>query len=579
VLIGSAQFDLPAAGLSYNGDAVEILGVGAVPPVLRQQTTSSSDAALTFSHGGAGRSTIRGLDFVVAQNTTGAAGPNGAVFASGAVDVIGVGVRAAPDATRALGVSLNDSATLRQSDILLGYLPDQSMGVLVGNSPGDASTVLDSAIHADTGVFAGGGASVIVERMQLTVSRQGLWAFDGSIAANNPVVRLEPQTVITNSAFTATAGSRDTSLDIRYATVTGGDANSVGMFVQSSATNSAGGSLLDSIVRNPGTSLYRAGPAGTPGANLGANYNAFNPSAAEANNTGTPGTYINLNARTEDPRFRDGTLRLRHDSPFIDAGHPAPLATPTDDFEGDGRVVDGNGDGTARGDLGAFEYQRVAPTVAAAAAPASAFAGDPITWSAGGSDEDGDPLTYTWSFDDGQSATGASVTHAFTPLGAHGGTVTVTDPTGLSATASASTTVEARPVTPSGGGGGGPAPDLLAPRFSIARRSLALSRRNRAAVRVSCDAAEPEPCAGNLSLASAARIAPNRKTLKLGSAKFAVRPGKSALVPVKVPRKSVAVARRLRKVKVKVTAAATDSAGNKRRITRTLTLVIGRTRR
>jgi len=96
-------------------------------------------------------------------------------------------------------------------------------------------------------------------------------------------------------------------------------------------------------------------------------------------------------------------------------------------------------------------------------------------------------------------------------------------------------------------------------------------------VRVVCAASEPENCAGNLTLASAARVAPKRKTLGLGRAKFKVAPGKTALVQVKVPRKSIAVARRLRKVKVKVTAIATDAAGNKRTVRRTLTLVIGRT--
>jgi hypothetical protein len=571
VLIGSAQFDLPAGSLSYSGDAVEILGVGAVPPVLRQPTTSSSDAALTFNHGGAGRSTIRGLDFVVAQNTTGAAGPNAAVFASGAVDIIGIGARAAPDATRALGVALSGSATLRQSDILFGYLADVSMGVLDVSDSSDATSVSDSAINADDGVFVSSGATLTVNRSQFTVSRTGLSAFDATINANNPVVRLEPQAVVTNSAFVATASSRNTSIDIRYATVTGGDGNSVGMFVQSSATNTASGSLLDSIVRNLGTTLYRAGPPGTPGASLAANYNAFHPSAIEGNNATTPGTYINLNARTEDPHFLGGGdpdgLRLRHNSPFIDGGHPAPLALPTDDFGGDGRVVDGNGDGTARGDLGAYEYQRVAPTVAAAAAPAAALPGEPITWSASGSDEDGDPLTYTWSFDDGQSASGASVTHAFTPIGAHGGTVTATDATGLTATASAGATVNPAPVTPGGGGGGGgaPAPDLLAPRFSIAGRSLTLSRKNVIAVRLTCDAAETEPCAGTLTLASARRVGKGRRksVLQLGRVPFSVTPGRTSTLKVKVSKRKAAQARALRRFQVKATAVAGDRAGNR----------------
>src|SRR5262249_34950221 len=55
-----------------------------------------------------------------------------------------------------------------------------------------------------------------------------------------------------------------------------------------------------------------------------------------------------------------------------------------------------------------------------------------------------------WTFDDGFSATGEAVSHAFTTAGQHTGTVTVTDPTGLKATSTATVTVISPAPAPNG---------------------------------------------------------------------------------------------------------------------------------
>ena len=56
-------------------------------------------------------------------------------------------------------------------------------------------------------------------------------------------------------------------------------------------------------------------------------------------------------------------LSLRADSPLVDAGDPAPLAPhePQEDALGDVRAVDGNGDGSARRDVGALERRPPLP--------------------------------------------------------------------------------------------------------------------------------------------------------------------------------------------------------------------------
>ncbi len=74
----------------------------------------------------------------------------------------------------------------------------------------------------------------------------------------------------------------------------------------------------------------------------------------------------NVNA---DPKFADstnGNLRLQSGSPCIDAGNnymdyyprvPGLQLLPDTDLDGNWRIVDGNGDGTARVDMGAYENQ------------------------------------------------------------------------------------------------------------------------------------------------------------------------------------------------------------------------------
>jgi PKD domain len=139
-----------------------------------------------------------------------------------------------------------------------------------------------------------------------------------------------------------------------------------------------------------------------------------------------------------------GDFHLTAGSPAIDAGDPAPLAAgeSTTDLDGAARLVAGHAGDGALGDVGAFEFVPHAPSVAAAVGPLTVPGGRPAGFTATGSDPSpGDAVSFRWAFDDGATATGAAVTHAFVRAGRHRATVTATDLDGFTAATSVFVTV------------------------------------------------------------------------------------------------------------------------------------------
>lgn len=158
----------------------------------------------------------------------------------------------------------------------------------------------------------------------------------------------------------------------------------------------------------------------------------------------------NLNLSGIEPGFVDppGDLMLLYDSPLVDSGDPGYDPFLGFDLWLRPRVIDGDGNGASVVDVGAQEYQHRTP-VAVASAPADGGVGQALTFDGSeSSDADDEPLTYSWSFDDGTEASGAGVQKAFSTPGPHTGTLTVTDPAGLSDEAAVTVAIAARPDGP-----------------------------------------------------------------------------------------------------------------------------------
>jgi hypothetical protein len=181
------------------------------------------------------------------------------------------------------------------------------------------------------------------------------------------------------------------------------------------------------------------------------NYSSWSPSQQEVDGTATI-TSGEGNLNGPGPRYVNiggGDFRLRGDSPFVDAGTPGDLGdeSRTDYLRGD-RLLDGDGDGTERRDIGAEEFD-----------PADDPEGDGDGDTGGGADDGG----------------GAAPPPVQPPVGPPG------DPQ----------------VFP-------PPPAALQP-LSVRRGNRRVDRRGRALLVIGCPAAAPGPCVGAVVLRAAGR--------------------------------------------------------------------------
>jgi len=341
ILLGAETYTAgTVAGYVYNapGSTVEIVGAGVGKTVLTGQTGVSSILALV---GGSG-SSVSDVTVRLPSDVG-----TGLVTASDARRVEIDEVAGAHFTGASRGVSLSMGATLEDSTVKLISPPT---GVFIEDGHVSRSTITAatgtairvnngsiqrSRLQGFTGVEAYAGTSSIVSSRIVGGENYGIWV--GSYAGVDRAI-----------------------VDAQNVTILGGGA---GKGAYATATSDPGWSaelhLTNSVIRGFSSSLGASAPStgeakvltsfsdyepASPGAATGANASI---SEANISNVGDAG-FVNA---------AGGDYHLLPGSPLIDAGDPA--TAPGLDLDGNPLVIDGNGDGSARRDIGAFEAPAV----------------------------------------------------------------------------------------------------------------------------------------------------------------------------------------------------------------------------
>jgi len=385
VAIGSGTFTSTAnTALVYNpaaaGNDVEIAGQG--PSTILSPTTT---IGYTFLLAGTGATSDSMHDLTVTIAPGSNSGTDGIVVTqSAAADIHDVTIAQGAANGSTIGVQLNQGSKLRKSTVslpLIGTNAFSTYGVISTSTAGAGIPVVsDSTITADIGASAGQGVAglerLLVERNRINASIGVTTAQSGDVAVRDTLIKLLADTA--NPTFSSVglypdiflSGNTTATIDAKNVTIVGGSSpNDIGVW---SIASSSGGPIVDaslssSIITDVETSLKRTGAEGV--ATLEIEYSAFDPATISSTNPPPGGSGIltqgpgNVNVSPGFVNAAGGDFALASSSPLIDAGDPAALGgdEPTTDLAGNPRVVDGNGDGTARRDIGAFEYQPSAP--------------------------------------------------------------------------------------------------------------------------------------------------------------------------------------------------------------------------
>ncbi len=233
-------------------------------------------------------------------------------------------------------------------------------------------TISNSSFSHNDGGEAGGGAMLYSESGAVTVSNS---SFKSNTATYGGGAYLESDSgnlVISNSSFENNTAAQGGGIDISLYN----DAiNIVNNVFYHNTANSGGGiyvgcnslNLYNNILRknssvNGGNDVYVDVGGGNQPKNVYNNdfscndFNGTSDCLVVSNLT----NYHQGQNISANPLFADapnGDLHLTENSPCIDVGCNTAPSIPKTDFEGDNRILDGDGDGNAIVDMGADEYK------------------------------------------------------------------------------------------------------------------------------------------------------------------------------------------------------------------------------
>jgi PASTA domain len=350
-----------------GNDALTIRGAGAGQTTLGSAGTGNQ-MVLNLDAAGDHPVTLRDLTVAVPASFPDMGGYGAAMAAVGDV-VEHVHVTSANP--RASGISTDESTTLRDIEV------DTPAGTAVLVSAGSATLVENAVLAGTQGVESYPGATTTVRRARIAVTGDsvggaaaGLSNQTGSLTASDVLITLTGAAMNQAAGVTASAVATDSTTSLSHLTIAkAGGTNTVGVSssVNSGNPGNASVTLSNSIVRGvdfPGSASSVAG-GGVPAITV----RTSNAPPLLSSGDGT----VNQSEGNQDadPQFvapASGDYRLGAGSPSIDAGNGA-YTTQATDLDGVGRVQDGNEDGLAKPDQGA--YERPDPTPPVPVAPSS----------------------------------------------------------------------------------------------------------------------------------------------------------------------------------------------------------------
>jgi hypothetical protein len=330
-------------GFSYGGSGpIELVGAGQQSTVL---TAPPGNGAVLTLQGGAGTS-VHDLTIKLPEYANGQG-----LYTLNDARRIQVTEDSAQSHPRE-GVRLIWGGTLEDSVVTLPRDDSNTTAVSFGAGGG---TIRRSTINAATGVLSWYGDSTI----------EGSWVTgtDYAVRALNKVTNIRSSWIrmagLYGTGIRADTQAASTTVNADGVTVTtqpAPDVVGVGATTSLAPAQSAQVNLTNSIVRGGGAPLW-AGATGPGEATVAASYSDYDPTFNNTSGDKARARIIEANvSNVGDEGFVAGLAhRLLPTSNLIDAGDPA---TPQGlDFDDNPLVADGNGDGIARRDLGAFELQ------------------------------------------------------------------------------------------------------------------------------------------------------------------------------------------------------------------------------
>lgn len=261
-------------------------------------------------------------------------------------------------------VSLNDESdgvgaagagnVFRNGELRGGGSGQLGDGFSVG-SAGGTLLVEDATVRGASWALAVTGGTLTVRRSALLDTRTyGAAASGGLLVAENSIFTIDD-----GIGLYASAAAADTGLEADHVTVvnSGGTDPALEGKKFSGSAGDVSMVVTNSILRGFGSGYRTETPFG-PGigvVTIEASYSNLPLDGTSAGGTAD----LSLGNTDADPLLASD-LSLPAGSPSVDAGDPAAGGLATD-FLGAPRPVDGNGDGVAIRDQGAFEYQPPAP--------------------------------------------------------------------------------------------------------------------------------------------------------------------------------------------------------------------------